>query len=187
MLSHPRKGTLIQEFMAEYKGHDRFGFSVSHTTRQPRQGEEDGIHYHFVSKSEFADGSKFVEWAKVHGNFYGTSWESLRAVQSLGKKVLLDIDVQGVRRLKAIALEEKSTFQPRFIFIAPPSLETLQERLVARGTESSESMQRRLANARAEVEYGQTQGNFDAIIINDNVQRATRELADTIEQLYDEF
>lgn len=184
--------------MKEYNGHERFGFSVSHTTRQPREGEMDGVHYHFVSKETFSDSSRFVEWAEVHGNFYGTSWTSLQTVQSNGKKVLLDIDVQGVQRLKTIRSKDgndndqqedtsddsNTLFLPRFVFIAPPSLETLQERLIARGTESAESMQRRLANSKAEVEYGLEAGNFDAIIVNDDLARAAQELSETIERMY---
>jgi guanylate kinase len=95
--------------------------------------------------------------------------------------------VQGVQRLKDIDFEQHSAntlFLPRFVFIAPPSLATLQERLIARGTESAESLQRRVANAKAEVDYGLEQGNFDAIIVNDDLRRAARELADTIENLY---
>lgn len=177
--------------MNQHNGRERFGFSVSHTTRQPRPGEQDGVHYHFVSQNEFDNGagggggSKFVEWAQVHGNFYGTSWESLKSVQLQGKRALLDIDVQGVQRLKDQDEASDTLFLPRFVFIAPPSLETLQERLIARGTESAESLQRRLANAKAEVDYGLEPGNFDAIIVNDDLLRAARELADTIQSLYE--
>ncbi|GKY91242.1 hypothetical protein MPSEU_000096800 [Mayamaea pseudoterrestris] len=182
------KGSIIDIYMNKHGGRDRFGFSVSHTTRQPRPEERHGVHYHFVKRNAFSDSTKFVEHAEVHGNYYGTSWDALRHVQMQGKKALLDIDCQGVKRLKSYDTRKTNSsdtlFLPRFIFIAPPSLETLHERLIARGTESPESLQRRLANAEAEVEYGLAQGNFDAIIINDDLSRAASELAETIASLY---
>lgn len=186
-----RKGSIIDVFMKQHNGSERFGFSVSHTSRQPRPGEEEGVHYHFVSQQDFETedvSSRFIEWAQVHGNFYGTSWEALRSVQSRGKRALLDIDVQGVQRLKMMDSGRHNAgtlFLPRFIFIAPPSLDTLQERLTARGTESPESLRRRVANAKAEVDYGLEHGNFDAVIVNDDLLRAGKELADTIDRLYE--
>lgn len=186
------KGSIIDVYMNDYNGRDRFGFTVSHTTRAPRPGERDGVHYHFVARDAFEDADRrFVEHAQVHGNLYGTSWAALEAVRREGKRALLDIDVQGVRRLKGLDRAEghatEAPFLPRFVFIAPPSLESLQERLIARGTESAESLRRRLSNAQAEVEYGLIEGNFDAVIVNDDLQRAAKELAVTIESLYEGF
>ena len=178
------KGTIIQEFMNKHE--DRFGFSVSHTTRNPRPGEVNGVHYHFVSLPEFEALSKedyFLETAHVHGNSYGTSWEALRSVQAEGKKVLLDIDVQGVQRLRSVS-QSSQELHAKFIFIAPPSLATLQERLVARNTETPETLQRRLANAAAEVEYGQCEGNFDTIIVNDDLEVAVCDFETAVQRLY---
>jgi guanylate kinase len=99
------QGTIIDKYMEEYGGKEKFGFTVSHTTRLPRPGEENGVHYHFSTletmRREINDG-RFLEHAEVHGNLYGTSWTSMKHVQLYGKRCLLDIDVQGVRRLKGL-------------------------------------------------------------------------------------
>ena len=178
------KGTIIQRFMESHQG-QQFGFTVSHTTRAPRQGEVDGIHYHFVDETkmrrEIAEG-KFLEYAQVHGNWYGTSWASL---QDLGKRALLDIDVQGVRNIKG--MEEAGVLEPKYIFIAPPSLETLRTRLQGRQSESPESLERRLGNAASEVEYGLEAGNFDAIVTNDDLDQAVQDFAQAVRALYQEW
>ena len=195
------KGTLIQRFQQDYPTlAAQFGFTVSHTTRAPRPGEVNGVHYHFVSVSEIKQmlrENAFIESAQVHQNYYGTSWQALRDVQQQGKRCLLDIDVQGVQRLKflqdswrktandkAAASRQSFVLQPKYMFIAPPSLETLQERLRARNTETPEALQNRLANAAAEVAYGNTEGNFDAVVVNDNLDEAVRDFGDKIRQLY---
>lgn len=179
------KGTIIQKFMDEPNGKGQFQFSVSHTTRSPRPGEIDGVHYHFVSidaiKQEIQDG-KFLEHAEVHGNYYGTSWQSLRDIQKMGRRCLLDIDVQGVKNIKRM---ESDTMKPRYIFIAPPSLEALQQRLIGRGTESEESLARRTANAKAEMDFGLEDGQFDAVVINHDLDEACREFARVVQELYD--
>lgn len=180
------KGTIIAKFMEELGGKDRFEFTVSHTTRSPRPGEEDGVHYHFVDMDEMkqaiADG-KFLEHAQVHGNFYGTSWSSLRHVQKLGKHCLLDIDVQGVKNIKQM---ESDVLKPKYIFISPPSMDILEERLVGRGTETAESLARRTANARSEVEYGSQEDNFDAVVVNNDLDEACEEFARVVKGLYDQ-
>jgi guanylate kinase len=178
------KGTIIQKFMEELNGKEHFQFSVSHTTRSGRPGEQDGVHYHFVTleamKQAISKG-EFLEHAEVHGNYYGTSWQSLRDVQQTGKRCLLDIDVQGVKNIKRM---ESPTLKPRYIFISPPSLEVLQERLVGRGTESAESLARRTANARAELDYGLEEGQFDAIVVNHDLDAACQEFASLVRELY---
>ena len=137
------KGTLINRLMADFPG--KFGFSVSHTTRAPRPGETDGVHYNFVEKSameaDIADG-KFLEHAHVHENIYGTSLAAVEAVATKGQVCVLDIDVQGAEIVK------KSTLDALFVFIAPPSMEELEKRLRGRGTEKEESIQKRLATRR---------------------------------------
>lgn len=170
--------------MEEYGGKVRFGFTVSHTTRLPRPGEEDGIHYHFSQIDDMRrdiSEHKFLEYAEVHGNLYGTSWKSMKHVQLSGKHCLLDIDVQGVKRLKSL---ENPTLQPQYIFIAPPSMEILEQRLADRGTETAESLERRTANARQEVDYGLAPGNFDYIVVNDNLEDAVRQFAQAVDKAY---
>mmetsp|Transcript_21559 Transcript_21559/g.24565 ORF Transcript_21559/g.24565 Transcript_21559/m.24565 type:complete len:402 (-) Transcript_21559:182-1387(-) len=174
------KGTLIDLLMKEFpKG--QFGFSVSHTTRQPREGEKDGIHYNFTTveaiKKDIED-KKFVEYAEVHGRYYGTSIDAVQSVQSSGKVCVLDIDVQGVQNVK------KSALQPYYVFVAPPSMEVLEKRLRDRGTEKEEDIKRRLGNAAKELEYGQGKGNFDKILVNDNLKSTFTELVSIVKEWY---
>jgi len=156
---------------------DQFGFSVSHTTRKPRDGEVNGLHYHFSTvdkmKSEI-DAGKFIEHAEVHGNYYGTSIAAVTSVQEKGQVCILDIDVQGVRNVK------KSSLNPYYIFIAPPSVEDLEARLRGRGTEKEEDIQKRLANAAGEMEYGKETGNFDKYLVNGNLVTASADLSGTV-------
>ena len=161
--------------MAEYG--EYFGFSVSHTTRNPRPGEEDGKDYHFVDKEkmqQLIDAGEFIENATFSGNNYGTSKASVEDVLNSGKICILDIDVQGVKAVK------NTDLTPLFVFIKPPSLETLEERLRARGTETEESLSKRLGAAAAEMEYGETEGNFDTIIVNDDLETAYINLRDFV-------
>ncbi|CAA7395440.1 unnamed protein product [Spirodela intermedia] len=159
------KGTLISRLMKEFPS--TFGFSVSHTTRSPREKEKDGIHYHFTQKNamekDITDG-KFLEHASVHGNLYGTSIKAVEAVMDEGKRCILDIDVQGAKSVRA------SSIEAIFIFICPPSFEELEKRLRSRGTESEEQIQKRLRNARAELEEGKTSGIFDHLLVNDEFE-----------------
>ncbi|KAL6987121.1 Guanylate kinase 2, variant 2 [Sarracenia purpurea var. burkii] len=165
------KGTLIAKLMEEFPS--MFGFSVSHTTRAPRNKEEDGVHYHFTDRSvmekEINDG-KFLEFASVHGNLYGTSIEAVEVVADAGKRCILDIDVQGARNVRASSLEAI------FIFICPPSFEELEKRLRERGTETEEQMQKRLRNARTELEQGQSSSLFDHILVNDDLETCYQSL-----------
>lgn len=185
------KGTIIAEFMKKYGTPSNsflsFGFCVSHTTRSARPGEVDGVHYHFLpSEQDFHSlvaQDYFLETAQVHGNYYGTSWNALQHVQAQGKKALLDIDVQGVQRLRQ-NVSRQARLQPKFIFIAPPSLNVLHERLTKRNTETAEALQRRLGNAAAELDYGMREGNFDAIVTNDDLDTAVEEFCETVRLLY---
>lgn len=158
------KGTLIAKLMKEFPL--MFGFSVSHTTRAPREKEKDGVHYHFSEKSamekDIKDG-KFLEFASVHGNLYGTSVEAVEVVADEGKRCILDIDVQGARSVRASSIEAV------FIFICPPSFEELEKRLRERGTETEEQIQKRIRNAKAELAAGQELGLFDHILVNDDL------------------
>eukprot|EP00585_Thalassiosira_rotula_P004006 CAMPEP_0196139054 /NCGR_PEP_ID=MMETSP0910-20130528/6465_1 /TAXON_ID=49265 /ORGANISM="Thalassiosira rotula, Strain GSO102" /LENGTH=397 /DNA_ID=CAMNT_0041399733 /DNA_START=92 /DNA_END=1285 /DNA_ORIENTATION=- len=245
----------------------KFGFSVSHTTRQPRPGEVDGVHYHFVTRqsmlNKIESGSFFIEHAEVHGNLYGTSFRAIfdvsnnvdddddgesmttttatangndvdnairRHGQQQQRQCLLDIDVEGVRSIKEFQTRQrrkKNTAEQlsvgeggsssisssssssstnaagqlhlegaddihltlpeldaNFIFIAPPSAEALRERLEGRGTETPETLERRFRNAKAELEYGMEPGNFDAVVVNDDLERACAEFARIVEEMY---
>ncbi|CAA2994851.1 guanylate kinase 2-like [Olea europaea subsp. europaea] len=185
------KGTLISKLVEEFPS--KFGFSVSHTTRASRNKEQNGVHYHFternVMEKDIQDG-KFLEFASVHGNLYGTSIEAVEAVTDKGKRCILDIDVQGARSVRASSLEAI------FIFIRPPSFEDLEKRLRARGTETEEQIQKRLKNARVELEQGNSPGLFDHILVNDDLETCYKNLkkllglnegAETIHKLLPEF
>jgi len=169
------KSTVMKKLMASYG--EYFGFSVSHTTRQPRPGEEDGKDYHYVAKEkmqELIDEGAFIENATFSGNMYGTSKAAVQDVLDSGKICILDIDVQGVKAVK------KTDLKPRFVFVKPPGMEVLEARLRARGTETEESLAKRLGAAAAEMEYGEEKGNFDVIIINDDLEKAYEGLRDFI-------
>lgn len=145
--------------------------SVSATTRQPRPGEEHGKHYYFVSQDEFDDlvaKDQMLEWALVHGlNRYGTIRSTVEDAIADGKKVVLEIDLQGARQIK------KTLPEAHFVFLAPPSWEELVDRLIGRGTESPEEQQKRLETAKLELA---AEKEFDTTIINDHVDRAAAEL-----------
>lgn len=174
------KGTLINMLQERFPN-SQFGFSVSHTTRAPREGEVDGTHYNFTTvdsiKKEIADG-KFIEYAEVHGNYYGTSVAAVESVRSQGKICILDIDVQGVQNVK------KSNLDPLYFFISPPSMAALESRLRGRGTEKEEDIQKRLKNASQELDYGNQAGNFDRVFINADLKLCFEDVADAFKELY---
>lgn len=166
------KGTVSADVRARYP---EIWLSVSATTRPPRPGEVDGVHYHFVGPEEFdrmvADG-ELLEWAVVHGrNRYGTPRGPVEERLARGVPVLLEIDLAGARQVRAAMPEA------RFVFLAPPSWEELERRLVGRGTESAEERERRLATARVELAAAD---EFDHVVVNDVVQRATDELVEVM-------
>ena len=161
------KTTLIKKLLAT---DERFTFSVSTTTRPRRPGELDGQSYYFTSVDEFRqkiEKNEFIEWAIVHRNYYGTTKKEVDRLGLMGKIPIFDVDVQGARQLK------KKIEGSVFVFIVPPSLEVLRERLKKRETESREERDLRLENALQELgEYG----HYDYIIVNDSLDRALREL-----------
>lgn len=169
------KGTLIEMLRKKYV--DMFGFSVSHTTRAPRPGEEDGVHYNFTTTDkilgEVAEG-KFLEHAEVHGNYYGTSLAAIEKVRTQGKICILDIDVQGCRSARAKKLEAT------YVFVAPPSIEELEKRLRKRGTETEASIGKRLGNAQKEIDAKGEAGLFDAIVVNNDLDKAYIELEELL-------
>jgi len=144
--------------------------SVSSTTRAARPGEEDGREYHFVDVPRFLEmvsHGEFIEWAEVHGNYYGTSKRWIESEMAAGHDVLLEIDWQGAQQVK------KAFPDAIGVFIMPPSLDALQERLAGRGTDSAEIIARRLAAARDEMRHVD---EFNYVIINDDLQKALDDL-----------
>ena len=144
--------------------------SISHTTRSPRPGEMDGREYHFVTIEQFEalkENNAFLEWAYVHGNYYGTSKKWIESELAVGHDVLLEIDWQGALQVKRLFPDVVG------IFILPPSVEALRERLNKRATDAPEVIARRLAGAGAEMVHA---GQFDYVIINDDFERAKDDL-----------
>jgi len=144
--------------------------SVSYTTRDPRPGEADGREYHFVDTAEFRamiDHHEFLEWAEVHGNFYGTSKTWIADQLAGGRDVLLEIDWQGAQQVRTLFPEAIG------VFILPPSMEELTRRLTGRGTDSAAVISRRLAAAQAEMRHV---AEFDYVIINDQLEQALDDL-----------
>jgi guanylate kinase len=162
------KGTVSADLRARYP---QVWLSVSATTRSPRPGEVDGVHYHFVTPEQFdamaADG-ELLEWAVVHGrNRYGTPRRPVEERLAAGEPALLEIDLQGARQVRTTMPDAQ------FVFLAPPSMDELVRRLVGRGTEDEEERARRLATAEVEMA---AEPEFDHVIVNDEVRRATDEL-----------
>lgn len=145
--------------------------SVSMTTRHPRPGEVDGVHYHFVTEAAFdelAEAGELLEWAVVHGaNKYGTPRQPVLDALAAGRMAMLEIDLQGARQVR------RSMPEALFVFLAPPSWDVLVDRLVGRGTEDAAERERRLATAQVELA---AQEEFDVTVVNDDVRRAAEEL-----------
>ncbi|NPA49335.1 MAG: guanylate kinase [Thermodesulfobacteria bacterium] len=158
------KTTLCQRLLAT---DHQISFSISYTTRKPRPGERHGVDYFFVDEETFqrmVDQGAFLEWARVHDHFYGTAQEQVEEVLKSGRDVLLDIDVQG-----ALQVREKLGQDAVLVFILPPSLEELERRLRARGTEDERTLKRRLSVAREEIAKAT---EFDYLVLNDDLEEA---------------
>lgn len=164
------KGTVVRALASRYPD---LAISVSATTRPPRPGEVDGEDYYFVSERDFdqlIETGQLLEWATVHGRYrYGTPRGPIEEALAGGQSVLLEIDLAGARQVRETMPEAK------FVFLMPPSREELGRRLVGRGTEDEEEQQRRLETAEREMAAA---GEFDAIVINDKVESAVRQLAE---------
>ena len=161
------KTTLCNRLRGEFPD---LRFAVSHTTRKPRPTEIDGREYHFVDTDTFEQMIRvgaFAEWARVHDYLYGTSLKEIEIARATSRGSLFDIDYQGARQIKA------SLPEAICVFILPPSLEELERRLRGRGTEDEPTTQRRLRNAKGEIEH---YGFFDYVIVNDDVHRAYEQL-----------
>ncbi|MBS7227373.1 MAG: guanylate kinase [Oscillospiraceae bacterium] len=161
------KSTVLREL---FRDREDLYFSISATTRQPREGEVDGVHYHFIDVDRFRQmiqEDAFLEYAEYVGNFYGTPKRFVDEAMEQGKDVILDIELQG-----AIQVTSKRPEVVR-IFIAPPSWEALEKRLVGRGTDSADKIQKRLVRAKVELQNANT---YDYFVINDTVEQAVREI-----------
>lgn len=169
------KTTIIRELMQYF---DCFGFSVSATSRQPREGEVEGKDYYYLSSEEFkrrVAAGDFLEWEEVYeGTCYGTLKSEVERLWNAGKVVVFDVDVKGGRNLKRCFGDEALS-----IFVMPPSVEVLEQRLRSRGTESEESIQRRLARSARELEEAP---QFDVTIVNDDLACAVEETRRVVEE-----
>lgn len=156
------KTTILKDLPA-----DSFYFSVSHTTRSPRPGEQHGKDYYFISKEQFLEmisKDEFLEWVEIFGTYYGTAKTEIEKAFSQDKHLVLDIEVIGATRLRSYLGN-----QAVFIFIAPPDLETLKQRILNRGTETQEEIQNRLERAKEEIKFASW---FDYIIVNDDLEKS---------------
>ena len=178
------KSTLIDMLLQEY--HD-IVYSISCTTRAPRGEEEDGIDYHFLSKSRFEElvgEGAFIEYAKVHDNYYGTLKAPIEEVLAEGNSMILDIDVQGAAKVRDYVrgLSDSDPLKVGYvdIFVNPPSIEELRSRLEGRGTDAPETIERRLANAEGEMARA---GEYMFRVVNDDLAICFKRLCDLIDAL----
>lgn len=151
-------------------GSEEFVFSVSATTRPPRAGEVDGVHYHFVDRTRFermAASGELLEWAEVHGALYGTPGAEVEAAEARGRHVVLDIDVQGARLIRSARPDAL------LVFVLPPSVEALRARLTGRGTEAPEQVARRFRTALEELRAVE---EFDHVVVNDDLDGCLGEI-----------
>ncbi len=160
------KSTIAEALMERVEG---LAYSISHTSRPPRGSEQDSVDYHFVSRSTFREmieKNAFLEWAQVHGHLYGTSLAAIHKQVSAGFDLLMDVDVQGGRNIK------KQSPDSVLIFLLPPSLKVLENRLKARGTDDPSVVRKRMAQASEEIE---SCSRYDYIVINDDLENAIHE------------
>jgi len=162
------KSSLLKEV---YKIINNYHFSISTTTREPRIGEKHGVDYYFVTKDEFEKDIKngdFLEWAEVHGNYYGTSLKPINQALKESKLVIFDIDVQGFEQVITKLRDITTT-----VFITTPTIKELENRLYTRDTDSKEVIEKRISNAKAEIEYID---QYDYFIVNDDLKIASEQL-----------
>lgn len=155
-------------------------YSISATTRKPREGEVDGLHYFFISEQEFKsriESGEFAEWALVHGNYYGTPRSFIDQVISSGKHIVMDIDVFGKKQFDRIYPEAVG------ILILPPSMEELEKRLRNRSSDDEETIRTRLKNAFTEIAFARSQGKYEYTIVNDDLGRTKREVEELVRSL----
>ncbi|HET6852772.1 MAG TPA: guanylate kinase [Pyrinomonadaceae bacterium] len=165
------KGTIIRHVLEVV---ENLSYSVSYTTRAPRPGEINGREYFFVSRNNFDEmvaAGEFLEWACVHGNFYGTAKRQIADQTAAGLDIILEVDVQGAASVRQLLMDSVS------VFILPPSREVLRQRLIARGTDTPEQLAVRLRNAPEELKQYSA---FDYVIINDEIEKAVGQLASIV-------
>ena len=159
------KGTILGEILKD----DSFYYSISATTRAPREGEQDGVNYHFITKEEFeqriAQGG-MLEYAQYCGNYYGTPKKEVEQMREAGRDVILEIEVEGAMKVRALCPDAV------FLFIAPPSVEELRRRLNKRGTEAAEVIEERVSQAARELSYAD---RYDYIIVNGELEKAIQD------------
>jgi len=169
------KSSLIAKVMERFPN---LVYSISATTRPPREGEKDGVHYYFKTPAEFdamiANG-ELAEWNEVHGNRYGTPRGPVDMLLSMGSDVILDLDVYGKKNFDAVYPEAVG------ILIVPPSLEELERRLRGRGTDPEDVIRTRLKNALDELDFGRNHGKYEHMVVNDDFNRALEELVGIME------
>ena len=161
------KGTICKALLEKHKD---IHLSVSATTRDPRQGEVHGVNYYFLNKDEFlkkVEEDDFLEWAEVYGNCYGTPKSNVKELLDAGKDVILEIDIQGALKVK------ENTEEGVFIFILPPSMEELKQRIINRGSETPESLMRRFNSAYQEINYI---SKYNYAVVNDTVENAVNKI-----------
>lgn len=167
------KSTIVKRLLSDFPN---FVLSVSATTRSPRMGEIDGIHYHFINFADFKqmiDTNQLIEWEEIFGNYYGTPKSELERIDD-NKCLVFDIDVKG-----ALSIKNNYPDQSLLIFIAPPSLEVLEKRLKNRSTETEQQISYRLKRAEFELSF---QSSFDKIVINDDLEIAYRNVVDILKE-----
>lgn len=165
------KGTVCKKLLADMP---ELYYSISATTRQPRKGETDGVEYFFISQEEFKNWiaeEKFLEYAEVYGNFYGTPLHKIEERLNRGENVLLEIDTQGALNVM------KKCPEGVYIFLLPPSLDELKNRIKNRGTESPETLERRFNSAKSEIEVGK---KYQYVVVNDSVDKAAEKIKSII-------
>lgn len=161
------KGTVCKKFLED---NPEIYYSISATTREPRTGETDGKEYFFITREEFKtwiEEGKFLEYAEVYGNFYGTPLHKIKERLNRGESVLLEIDTQGALNIM------KKIPDGVFIFLLPPSLDELRARIENRGTESPETLERRFNSAKGEIEVGK---KYQYVVVNDSVDEAAKKI-----------
>ncbi len=157
------KGTLCQVLCRE---NPRLHYSVSLTTRSPRPGEQDGINYHFVNEDDFMaqrNGGQLLEWANVHGNYYGTPARLVEQLRKEGRDVILEIDTQGARQIR------RNTNDGVFVFLLPPTMQDLLKRIHKRGADAPDAIKRRYANAFRELEELE---KYNYLVVNEEIEAA---------------
>jgi guanylate kinase len=168
------KTTLVKHLLAKYKN---LGFSVSATTRNKRAHEVDGKDYYFLSVEDFkskVDNGDFIEWEEVyHDQYYGTLKSEVYRIWELGLHLVFDIDVRGAKNIKSLYPEVCMS-----VFVRPPSIDTLVDRLINRNTETEESLQKRISKVRKEMEY---ENSFDIVLVNDTLEIALVEAEHIVE------